>query len=1063
MNTKILMVGRRSKEAEDYKSFLNSMGYELLSCSKGLESIKKLAELKLDLILIDIGFDNRVHGMNLADQIHHDLKIPILIILNDPESFDDEFFKHQGIYGYLTKPIKALDLKINVKLALQRKQHEKAIEERNKELTKNFTKSKPIIGDGFTRFKNSEHMGMKSEEMYRQIVETTNEGIALADRNLNLVYVNPRLCELFGYDEEEFIGKSPLEFLDKSQSDSLFKAKKQLLSGKNVSMVCKWRKKDHSPFWTLSKNSLLFDDEGNFQGLLSMHSDVTSLEQAKEKLQRSEKRFKDLIETNPDFIWEIDTQGKFTYCSPQVESMSGFKPEDMIGKKPFDFMHPDNGKAAYENYIQNLDNPRDFQSHEMKVCNNEGTLKFLDVHSTPIFDENGTLIGYRGISRDISASMEAQKALQESNNRFKLMANGTSGLIFVTNERGEHLFMNDSYLEFFGVTEEQINGTKWQPAIHPEDRSKYLKNVENALNNHLSFRDQVRVRRGDGEWIWIETSATPRFSADNKYLGHVGISIDIHDHKKAEKKEKLLTKQLQLALNAADMGWGHYNPRKDISTYDERCGEIFGLERNESSNTEILKLIHPEDQPKVIEKLEITLDSKSSRIDPIEYRIFRGDEIRWIESYCLATFDENEKQANNFMGTVSDITERKKMEEKITKINEALEESEEQLRLFIENVPTAIAMFDNEMNYISVSKFWISNYGLEDKEIIGKSHYKVFPNLNEEWKQAHKQGLKGTAVCKEEDKYVHLDGTIQWVRWEVIPWYTSSNTIGGIIIFSEDITKIKLANESLKENKQFLESIIENIPSMIFVKSADNLKYEIVNEATENVWGHDRQNLIGKTDYEFLPEKEAHMSTKLNKNVLDKKEIRDFPEQTIQTKNCGERIFHTKKIPLLNDKGIATHLLGISEDITDSIIAERKLKGSLKEKDVLMREIYHRVKNNMQIIASLLSLQIEHVGDEKSKAILRDSQSRVKTMAMIHEKLYMSQDLSNINFKGYVDNLMSNIIFTYGVDKNKIQIDLDVDNVNLNMETAIPVGLIINEIVVNSIKYAFPEGSEKLL
>ncbi len=760
----------------------------------------------------------------------------------------------------------------------------------------------------------------------------------------------------------------------------------------------------------------------------------------------------------------MDTQGRFTYCSPQVETMSGFKPENMIGKKPFDFMHPHKGKAAYENYIQNLDTPKDFQSHEMKVYNKEGNLKFLDVHSMPIFDKNGTLTGYRGISRDISARFEAQKALQESNNRFELMANGTSGLIFVTNENGEHLFVNESYLKFFGVTEEQINGTKWQPLFHPEDRPNYLKKVKNALNKHLPFKDQARVRRGDGEWIWVETSAKPRFSADNKYLGHVGISIDIHDHKKAEDKEKLLTKQLQLALNAAAMGWWHLNPITNILTYDERYKEIFGLEGNKSSNTEILKLIHPEDQPKVTEKLEMAFDTKSPKIDPVEYRIFRGDEIRWIEAHGLATFEGtgNKKQINSFVGTVSDITVRKKLEEKINKINGALEKSEEQLRLFIENVPTAIAMFDNEMNYISVSKLWISNYGLEDKEIIGKSHYQVFPNLKEEWKQAHKQGLKGTAVCKEKDKYVHLDGTVQWVRWEVLPWYSSSDTIGGIIIFSEDITKIKLANDSLKENEQFLESIIENIPAMIFVKNADDLSYEMVNGATELTWGHNRSKLIGNTDYSFLPEKDADMFTRVDRNVLTQKEICDFPEQTIHTKTWGERIFHTKKIPILNDNGIPTHILGISEDITGRIIAERKIKGSLKEKDVLMKEIYHRVKNNMQIIASLLSLQIEHVGDEKSKAILRDSQSRVKTMAMIHEKLYMSRDLSHINFKGYVDNLMSNIVYTYDVNKNKIQIDLDVDNVNLNMETAIPIGLIINEIVVNSIKYAFPDGTGKI-
>lgn len=142
--------------------------------------------------------------------------------------------------------------------------------------------------------------------------------------------------------------------------------------------------------------------------------------------------------------------------------------------------------------------------------------------------------------------------------------------------------------------------------------------------------------------------------------------------------------------------------------------------------------------------------------------------------------------------------------------------------------------------------------------------------------------------------------------------------------------------------------------------------------------------------------------------------------------------------------------------------AEKEIKASLKEKEVLIREIHHRVKNNMQIISSLLNLQIIYSKNQKTIDVLRESQSRIKTMAIIHESLYRSDSLSRINFKEYVDKLVNNIFQTYRIGTGSIKINLEIGDVYLNLDTAIPCGLIINELVTNSIKYAFPQHHGKI-
>lgn len=150
-------------------------------------------------------------------------------------------------------------------------------------------------------------------------------------------------------------------------------------------------------------------------------------------------------------------------------------------------------------------------------------------------------------------------------------------------------------------------------------------------------------------------------------------------------------------------------------------------------------------------------------------------------------------------------------------------------------------------------------------------------------------------------------------------------------------------------------------------------------------------------------------------------------------------------------------LFGTMINITKRVEAENRLKESLTEKEILLSEIHHRVKNNLQIISSLLNLQKGYVEGEESVNILKESQGRVRTMAMIHEKLYQSPTFSNVPIKEYVIELVSSILYSYGISKDMVHQEFDVEDLKVDIDTALPLGLIINELVTNSMKYAFPQ------
>ncbi|MBL4656069.1 MAG: PAS domain S-box protein, partial [Bacteroidia bacterium] len=195
--------------------------------------------------------------------------------------------------------------------------------------------------------------------------------------------------------------------------------------------------------------------------------------------------------------------------------------------------------------------------------------------------------------------------------------------------------------------------------------------------------------------------------------------------------------------------------------------------------------------------------------------------------------------------------------------------------------------------------------------------------------------------------------------------------------------------------------------------------------------------------------KSTLLKGKYSRNAIEKKYIH---------KN-GSIIYANLTATLVrNQNGDPDYFVSVTEDVTEKKKAEELLKRSLQEKEILLKEIHHRVKNNLQIISSILSLQSSYLNDKRTINILKESQDRIKSMAFIHESLYQTKDFSSINISEYIENLSKNLVYSFGTECSFVNLKLDTDNIDLSLDTAIPCGLIINELVSNSLKYAFPDN-----
>lgn len=223
-----------------------------------------------------------------------------------------------------------------------------------------------------------------------------------------------------------------------------------------------------------------------------------------------------------------------------------------------------------------------------------------------------------------------------------------------------------------------------------------------------------------------------------------------------------------------------------------------------------------------------------------------------------------------------------------------------------------------------------------------------------------------------------------------------------------------------------------------------------INKATTELFGYEKTEIIGKSVKCLFAEKNGNLKDMLDTSSNSIVNI----ETMIKTKNGSVIPVLISKSVIKSDKGNVLGIVCIGNNIINIKNAEDKIKTSLQEKELLLRELHHRVKNNLQIISSLINLQSQGIKNKEDLEIFRESQSRVKSMAIIHEKLYQSTDLSNINFKDYIQSLVSYLVSYYSKEMIEIELDVKEDEV-LNMDTAVPCGLIINELFINSLKHAF--------
>jgi PAS domain S-box-containing protein len=706
---------------------------------------------------------------------------------------------------------------------------------------------------------------------------------------------------------------------------------------------------------------------------------------------------------------------------------------------------------------------------------------------------DGTPASVTGIVIDITERKLAEEKLRESETRYRLIYDTAREGIWGVDADYRILYVNPHMADILGYSVPEILGRHVTDFVTDSEKPDAEQRFERRRTG-LAEQFERRFTRKDGTIITLLVSATPLLGDNGTFMGSFAMFTDITGRKKIE---NALRESEEKFRTVADYTYDWEYWRGDDGRYryvSPSVERITGYHPDAFYEDPALmeKIIHPDDR-RVFQEHAASLQVTADGEDFTEFRIITRDgRTVWIGHLCRPIIGNDGKFLGR-RGSNRDITERKLAEGE-------LRQNETRFRALIQNSSDIIRILNREGRIIYESDSAERILGYPASSLIGRNPLEfIHPDDLERVKQDFRNVLERTNPgTSAEFRIRKNDGEFVWVD-SIATNLLDIPGVNGIVITTRPIQQRKEAELALNESEERLRLALEG---------AEIASWDWDLPSGNSVFSDRFYTMLGYEPREFPatyegwtalihPDDRDRVLPDLRRQIEEKRPLCEIEFRLLSKDGHWFWIQSRGKIVGTDEAGNATRLTGVNIDITNRKLmeseirslnivleqrvrdrtealaktnealeeeisqrqeAEKKLKGSYDEKVLLLKEVHHRVKNNLQIIASLLSLQSRYIKDESSRAVIRESQNRVRAMALVHEKLYRSEDLAHISLYDYIRFLGTGLFQFYDAKPRGIQFMLDIRDVNVDIDTAIPLGLVINELISNSLKYAFPDG-----
>lgn len=857
----------------------------------------------------------------------------------------------------------------------------------------------------------------------------------------------------------------------------------------------KLRLKTHKGKWLqaeLRVNTVWYQKKKLVQLVVMQAADAAPEEtaDAKDLLQKISANSVDVI-FNLSFY--PDTHIKF--ISDSSKKLLGYSPAE-IYKNPLilsEQIHEEDRRyiiASKEDYLAVSNKSRERKAL-VRFTDKKGVFKYIEIIVNPVYDGKKQLTGIIGNMRDVTERVETETLLMQTKEKFELITNNGNDIMafytFLPEEK--YLFVSPNIKKILGVSPKELledNMFFNRRVIGSKD---YFLNTDKQLvriqkqNLQKNCYYVFRILKNNKEEIWLESNYFPITNSKGKVSFFLNILRDI-----TEQREKEIEIQNQY------LNYRNLLDNSPVAYMIHQHGVCLYC------NNALLKLLRLKNKSQILGKFVVDYFEDADRKKAIERidDIYKSKNINKFFNYNIRDSENNTVEveiksvlikfndADCVLALINNLSdhrqrERERMKTEIIETNNRLlqkeiKERKDVEKSLLEKTAHLSSIFESSTHLLWTvnKKYEVTNYNQNFLKVVKLQHginikpgYKIDEHLTKTREQYIKFWYPKYAEIFAGNKLEFEKGDMNngrgWVYRKVFlnPIFNEHNEVTEINCIAHDITDSKIYEQKLLSQTGKLSAIFESSHHYIWTINLDN-KLTSFNKnyfdlltslySTEPYIGLALDRGVMSNDREYADLLNYHYKKAFNGQATS------FETET-QDKN-QKKIYLEIFLNPIYENDIVVEVSGIAHNITEKRYVQQRMEQSLKEKEILLKEVHHRVKNNMQVVSSILNLQSSYVSDEYALTLLKESQNRIKTMAYIHESLYQNKSFTSVNFSEYVQTLVNNIVQSYSYSKDKIKLQLNIEKITLSLDSSIPAGLIINELVTNAIKHGFP-GSRK--
>ncbi|MEB3887389.1 PAS domain S-box protein [Lyngbya sp. CCY1209] len=787
----------------------------------------------------------------------------------------------------------------------------------------------------------------ESEKRYRQIVETTLEGVWIIAQNNITTFVNRRMAEMLGYTAEEMLGQSLMKFMESGDrnfaAQNLVNRHQGIGETHDFKFICK----NGDPIWVLVSGTPIFGHGGEYQGSLALMTDITERKQMEAALRESEQRFRVIFDEADIGIGELDLEGNFILANPKLAEITGYSVGEILHKNVRDITHLEDVANTRTQLLDLLEQKIPKLSYEKRFVRKDGSPIWVNISGSLIVNDAGEPQYILGIAQNINDRKLAEMALQEREAILNSLYNSTTlmmGVVELLEDDILHIWDNHATAGFFGILPEEMKNKKSSQLGIPESTiALWLNHYRQSQKLGKPVQFEYVHSTATAEYCILAT-ANPILNSDSDHIRFCYIAEDITKRKQTELALYQTTRNILQSQKIAGIGtWGFDAVSRQI-TWSEEVFKIFGIDPTQPhpSLEELVEIIHPDDRFIHEEQLRRTL----TMAEPfnVEYRLFRpSGEMRYLRARGEVEMDSR-GQVVRLFGLAMDITDKKLAEI-------ALSASEAKYRRLIEQMPAATytASFDEICSTLYISPQIERLLGFSPSEWLENANFwmeRVHPDdrdrvLREIGEETQRDG--GFSV---EYRMVSRSGEVLWVRDRARTVADEGGQplfIQGILI---DITEQKNAEIALQESEEKFRQIAESVREVFVITSFDGQEMLYINPAYEAIWGQSCESLYRNPRAwmeSVHPEDRERVAQAYRRQIQGPN---SFDEEYRIVRPDGQiRWVEVRIFPVKDESGNIYRFAGIVEDTTE----RKRAMTKLKESNIFIKKIADTLPNILYI------------------------------------------------------------------------------------------------------------------